>query len=198
METVRAFIAVDIGDAVRGELEKLQRRLRGAHADVKWVKPENIHLTLDFLGHVDIDKIRPLEAAMAQAVQRLEKFSIAVSGTGTFGKPRRPRVVWAGIADCPPLLELQRKTTEALQAAEVGFDDKPFSPHLTLGRVKSPKHMAELLDGLEKERDTALGCADLAEVLLIKSEPGPGGAKYTVLHRVALPPPYFSSLGTVK
>lgn len=186
METARLFIAVDLGETIRRELEKLQRRLKHTHADVKWVDPAKIHLTLAFLGEVDIDQIRPLEAALSQALQGVEKFSVTVSGTGTFGKPRWPRVVWAGIADCPPLMELQRKTAEALNAAAVEHDAKSFSAHLTLGRVKPPKHVAELLTELDKEKETLLGSADIAEVLLIKSELRPAGAEYTVLHRVPL------------
>ena len=186
METVRTFIAVDIDHAVRGELAKLQLRLKQAHADVRWVKPENIHLTLAFLGDVDIDRIRPLEAAMDQNLQRLEKFSLTFADTGTFGKPRRPRIIWAGINDSQPLMELQRKTTDALREAGVGFDAKPFSPHLTIGRVKSPKHVAALLDELEKEKATEIGSVEISEVLLFKSVLKSGGAEYSVLYRTAL------------
>ena len=184
METVRAFIAVDIGHAVRGELAKLQLRLKRAHADARWVKPENIHLTLAFLGDVDIARIRPLEAAMDQNLQGLEKFSLTFAGTGTFGRPRQPRVIWAGINDSPPLTELQRKTNDALQDAGIDFDTKPFSPHLTIGRVKSPRHVAALLDELEKEKTPGFGRVEISEVLLFKSVLKPGGAEYSVLYRV--------------
>lgn len=186
METARCFIAVDIDHAVRKELAKLQQRLKRAHADVKWVKPENIHLTLAFLGNVPIDEIRPLEATMDSNLQGQDKFNMTFAGTGSFGKPRHPRVVWAGINDSPPLMELQRKVVAALQEANVAFDEKPFSPHLTIGRVKSSKHAAELIDELEKEKDTELGSVEISEVLLIKSVLAPGGAEYSVLHRTAL------------
>lgn len=186
METVRTFIAIDIGGEVREGLSRLQRKLKGAHADVKWVKPENIHLTLAFLSEVAIGNIRPLEAAMDQAFLGLEKFSLKVAGTGTFGKPGRPRVVWAGMEESSPLVELRERTVGALHAAGIHFDAKPFSPHLTLGRVESPKHISALLDKLELEKDSAIGGVGIAEVRLIKSEPRPGGAKYTVLHRTPL------------
>jgi 2'-5' RNA ligase len=186
METVRAFIAVDIGGDARSKLAKLQRQLQRTHADVKWVKVESIHLTLAFLGNVPIDSIRPLEAAMDQAFQGQETFDLKVAGTGTFGKPKHPRVIWAGIEECPPLMQLQEKTVEALHAADVQFDAKPFSPHLTLGRVKSFKHISALLDALVREKDVEFGCVQISEVLLIKSKLKPGGAEYTVLHRAVL------------
>lgn len=184
LETVRTFIAIDINRAVRGELAKLQLRLKRAHAHARWVKPENIHLTLAFLGDVDIDQIRPLEAAMDEHLQGLEKFSLILAGTGSFGKPRRPRIIWAGINDSPPLMELQRKTTDALLDAGIDFDTKPFSPHLTMGRVKSPKQGSALLDGLEMEEATGFGRVEISEVLLFKSVLKPGGAEYSVLYRV--------------
>lgn len=187
METVRTFIAVDTDPAVRKELTKLQQRVKRAHADVKWVKPENIHLTLAFLGNVPIDQIRPLEAAMDSNLQGQDKFILTFAGTGSFGKPHHPHVVWAGINDSPRLMELQRKIVAALQEANIVFDEKSFSPHLTIGRVKSSKHAAELIDELEKEKETGFGSVDIAEVLLIKSVLKPGGAEYSILHRTALP-----------
>jgi len=186
METVRTFIAVDLGEEIRAALAKAQRTLQRAHADVKWVNPKNIHLTLTFLGNIPIDNIRPLEAAMEQTLQGLETFNLKVAGTGTFGKPKRPRIIWSGIEESPPLLKLQEKTVEALRAVNIQFDAKPFSPHLTLGRVKSSKHISALLEALEKDKDAEFGSAEISEVLLIKSKLKPGGAEYTVLYRTAL------------
>ncbi|MCF7848237.1 MAG: RNA 2',3'-cyclic phosphodiesterase [Kiritimatiellales bacterium] len=186
METVRAFIAVELNDAVRGELAGLQRRLKKAHADVRWVRTEGMHLTLAFLGDVPVEKFQPLETALDESFQSLEPFSVKATGIGTFGKPSRPRVVWAGIADGPPLMELQHKTVQALRKAAVDFDEKPFSPHLTLGRVKSPKNIQHMLELFEKEQATEFGSVDVTEVLLMKSELKPTGAEHTVLHRFPL------------
>jgi 2'-5' RNA ligase len=147
---------------------------------------ENIHLTLAFLGNVPIDHIRPLEAAMDQALQRLESFNLKAAGTGTFGKPKHPSIIWAGLEESPPLVALCEKTGSALHAARVEFDARPFSPHLTIGRVKSPKHITALLDVLALEKDFEFGNALITEVLLIKSVLKPSGAEYTVLHRTVL------------
>lgn len=187
METVRAFIAVDIGDEIRGKLDELQRKLKKVHADVRWVKPRRIHLTLAFLGNVAVEKLDPLKSTLDHSCQGLGAFEVEVAGTGTFGHPKHPRVVWTGIADCPPLLNLQRKVVDALLRAEVEFDNKPFAPHLTLGRVKSyDKHIESLLGKLEKVKGTSFGKVRVSEVELIKSELTPHGSEYEILHRVNL------------
>jgi len=186
METIRAFIAVDIGDAVREQLSKLQRQLRHAHADIKWMKPENIHLTLAFLGETSIDLIRPLETALEQMLEGQKAFEVHVEGTGTFGKPKHPRVVWTGLEESPALTALQKTTVKALEAAEIELDEKPFAPHLTIGRIKSPKHVDALYEELEKEKTTPFEKIDITEVQLIRSVLKPYGAEYRVLQRVAL------------
>ena len=186
METVRAFVAVDIGDGIRGKLNELQRKLRKTSANVRWVKPQNIHLTLAFLGDVPVQKLPPLKTALDENIHGLEPFELEAAGTGYFGRPNRPRALWAGIVDCPPLMELHRKTVGALQTAEIEFDDKPFSPHLTLGRIKAPTLTESLLAKLEKYKNEPLGrtCIDAAQV--IQSQLKPRGAEYTVLHRTPL------------
>ena len=186
METVRAFIAVDIGDEIREKLDGLQRKLKKVHAHVRWVKPQSMHLTLAFLGDLSVEKIIPLKTALDEAFQGLESFELEVAGTGFFGRPNRPRVIWAGIADCPPLMKLQCKTVDALQVANVEFDNKPFSPHLTLGRIKAPNHTESLLGKLDKYRDEPLGQTRIDAVQLIQSELKPSGAEHTPLHRIVL------------
>ncbi len=186
METVRAFIAVDIGDEIRAKLDELQRKIKKVHANVRWIKPPNIHLTLAFLGDVPLEKIEPLKAALDQALAGQTSFDLEAAGTGFFGKPNRPRVIWAGLSDCPPLMELRRKTVKALPALEIEFDNKPFSPHLTLGRVKAPNHTESLLGKIEKYKEAQLGHTRVAAVELIQSELKPHGAEYAVLHRVDL------------
>jgi len=186
METIRAFIAVDIGDEIRGKLDEFQRKLKECHANVRWVKPWNIHLTLAFLGDVPVQELPALGTALDENVQGLEPFDLEAAGSGFFGRHKHPHVIWAGIVDCPPLMELQRRTAEALKAAKIEFDDKPFSPHLTLGRVKTPNHTESLLGKLEKYKNEPLDRTRIDAVQLIQSELKSHGAEYTVLHRTPL------------
>lgn len=186
MNTVRAFIAVDIGDEIRGQLDALQRKLKKVHADVRWVRPANIHLTLAFLGEVPTDKIDILGPVLDTELSGVQPFSLKSSGTGYFGRAGRPRVIWAGVQDCPSLMAVQTKTVRALLNAGIECDNKPFSPHLTLGRVKAPDHTESLLEKLEKYKDSELGQTAVNTVNLMKSRLTPQGAEYTVLHQVRL------------
>ncbi|MEN7972308.1 MAG: RNA 2',3'-cyclic phosphodiesterase [Verrucomicrobiota bacterium] len=182
METIRAFIAVDIGEEIREKLDQLQRKLKKVHANVRWVKPQNIHLTLAFLGDIPIEKLDPLKTALDKGVQEMAPFELKAFSCGFFGRPKHPRVVWAGIADCPPLMELQCKTIEALQCLKIEPDNNPFSPHLTLGRVKSTdQHTEPLLGKLEKYKEEPLGQTRIDAVQLIQSQLKPHGAEYSVL-----------------
>ena len=187
METIRAFIAVDIGDEIRSKLDALQRTLKKVHSNVRWTQPKNMHLTLAFLGDVPITELDRISPVIDRACRGVEAFELKANGIGTFGKPRHPRVLWAGIAACPPLTALQQRIGEAMLAAEIAYDRKPFSPHMTLGRVKSiDRHTQPLLGKLEKYADMAFGSVLVSGVELMKSELMPHGVQYAVLHRMAL------------
>jgi 2'-5' RNA ligase len=186
METIRTFIAADLGEDIRRHLDELQRKLKKSHADVRWVKPRAMHLTLAFVGQTETDKVGALTAALDASLRLQPPFELQAHGTGTFGKPTHPRVIWAGISDNPALRETRQFVVEALKLADIPFDEKPFSPHLTLGRVKSAAHIPSLLQKLEKAQDADLGKTTVAEILLYQSVLARGGAEHTVLHRTPL------------
>lgn len=186
MESIRAFIAIDIGSEIRARLDELQQKLIPTDADVRWVKPENIHLTLAFLGNVPAENFQALENALDERLQRLEPFQLTAQGTGVFGRRSRPSVVWAGIEESPPLFTLQQRVVSALEAASIPFANKRFRPHLTLGRFKSLTHLDELFQTLEKEEARFFGTTEISSMELIKSELKPTGAEHTVLHRTDL------------
>jgi RNA 2',3'-cyclic 3'-phosphodiesterase len=185
MKNIRVFVAIEISESLRAALSDLQGRLKMTGADIRWVRPESIHLTLAFVGDIPRIQIEPLKAALNASV-REKAFDFNVTGIGTFGNLRNPRVLWAGISPCPALEHLRRQTVEALGTAGVDFDDKAFSPHLTIGRFKSPRNLSALKQQLEKEKSGNFGSEKAQEVQLIKSELRPDGAKYTVLFRFPL------------
>ena len=145
-----------------------------------------MHLTLAFLGEVEEDRIEPIKTALDQALQARAPFELKVHGTGTFGHSRHPRVIWAGIEPCPALLEAQQKIIDALRTENSAFDEKPFSPHLTLGRVKSAAHLPSLMQKLEKAAEIELGGTTITEILLFQSERTARGTEHAVLHRIPL------------
>jgi len=187
METIRAFISVDIGDEIRGRLDELQRKLKKIHANVRWANPGNMHLTLVFLGDMETDRMNEVKKILDHAVGERSSFELVATGTGYFGKPDSPRVVWVGLADCPALQALQRRIAQELADAEIGFDNKPFSPHLTLGRIKGiDRHTGPLLERIERYGKTAFGNTTIDRVELIRSVLTPRGAEYSVLHSALL------------
>lgn len=187
MDTVRAFIAVDIGNEIRGKLDELQRKLKKVHANIRWVKPRNIHLTLAFLGEVPANRVDSIKEALRDACAGQPAFDLIAVGTGFFGKPRYPRVIWAGVSDCAPLKALQNRIGHALHQSGIEFDEKRFSPHLTLGRVKGiDRHIEPLLEKIGKYGEADLGGACIAHVELVQSKLAPHGAEYEILQRVAL------------
>jgi len=178
---IRAFFAIGLPPEFRHEIARLQGLLKKTQAEVKWVRPESVHLTLKFLGQVAEETIDPLAAQAADNVSRIPAVTLGLSGTGVFPGPKRPRVAWVGLTgDISVIRELQRGVEEA--AAEFGFEreKRTFSPHLTLGRIRSSKGVGGLLSELDRLDPKPLEFL-AREVILFKSDLKPTGAVYTPL-----------------
>lgn len=183
---IRTFIAIELPEAFRTEALRLTRELKRAGADVKWARPEGIHLTLKFLGNASEEAIPPLAADVGAAVAGFGELNLTASGTGLFPDEKRPRVVWVGLTgDLLRLIELQQIIERT--AAGHGFEpeNRPFHPHLTVGRIKSPKGARSLVDELKKQTTNPLDFS-AREVIIFKSDLKPTGAEYTALHRLPL------------
>ena len=130
---IRLFVAIPLPEPVRQRLQSLCCGLRGA----KWLRPENIHLTLRFIGEVRNDLARDFDAALAQI--RAPGFELVLDGTGSFGRGRRPHTVWAGVVKSEPLIRLQAKVEAALVRAGCPPEGRKFSAHVTLARLSRAK-----------------------------------------------------------
>jgi 2'-5' RNA ligase len=185
--SIRSFVALEIPEDVRGALGDAVQALRRTGAHVGYVAPQNIHLTLVFLGDVLEEDVPALAAGLNAVAGRHPPFSFSVSGLGYFGDPRSPRVVWAGIPDAPPVLAALQAAVAAL-ARERGIpvEDRPFRPHLTLGRVRSRRGAGELTAALASLRNTAFGVVPVRRVLLMRSELDRPAARYSALHEAQL------------
>jgi 2'-5' RNA ligase len=182
MDDIRSFIAIEIPSPLKARMEEIQRQLRRTDADVKWVRPEAIHLTLKFLGSIRQEDVERISQALAPVLADGESFEVRVLGMGCFPNPRNPRVVWLGVDQGKDALaSLQRAIEQKM--AELSFppEDRPFSPHLTLGRVRSPRGRAGLAQALEKHQGVEIGTFQAQEVILFRSELRPSGAVYTKL-----------------
>jgi 2'-5' RNA ligase len=184
VEQVRCFIAIGLPDQIKAGLKELQAQLEsGGQTQVKWVDPYSIHLTLKFLGGVDVAKITPITAAMEEAVRGVAPFYLKVEGLGAFPNLRRVQVVWVGVGgEVDRLAHLQQRLESSL--AQLGFtpENRRFTPHLTLARVRDRASSGER-EGLGQiiaaTRFEAANSFPVAAVSLVKSQLTREGAIYS-------------------
>jgi len=184
MAEIRTFIAIAVDPVIITRLAGVQQQLRAAGADVGWTRPEGMHITLKFLGNVPQERMPAIGEALDAVAVRFAPFTISVEGTGGFPTVQRPRVLWAGIrAGSETLTAMAAAVDDALAALDFPRDARPFRAHLTLGRVKSPANLSGLSALLEAHARDSFGEMTAADMLLMRSELSPQGARYTALHR---------------
>lgn len=186
---MRLFIAIDLPEVLIKKIKILQDEIkRGCRARVSWSIPENIHLTLKFLGEVQEGKIDDIKEKIEDAGKGVGPFLLSVNGIGYFPNPHRPRVIWVGIKTYDNMLNTLYERLES-GLKELGFEkeDRRFHPHLTLGRIKeitrktALKGMPDNLNGSDE-----LGKFKAEGICLYKSELNPKGAVYTKLFECKL------------
>ena len=184
---MRCFIAISLPDERKAEISGIQERLKTAGADVSWTRPEGMHLTLKFLGDLEEKIISKIERSLDMAVDGITTFTLSVSGVGIFPDMRRPRVIWIGLnEDGSNLIKLHKGVGEELRKIGFPAEERRFTPHITLGRLRSNKNKDRLFELIEEEKTAELGSFKVSEVHLIKSELRPSGAIYTELYSVML------------
>lgn len=188
---VRAFIAIDLPEEVIKKLRLVSRELQRKVSDVpvRWVPPENIHLTLKFLGDVSVRNLDLLAKLLRVEAAERRPFEFSVGGLGAFPGTNNPRVIWVGVEAPDELRALQRGIETA--AARLGYAEerRDFRPHLTLGRVSrnaNSRQMGHLRDVLRHSEVGFLGVAQVQFVHLFKSELSPQGSVYTKLYTAPL------------
>jgi 2'-5' RNA ligase len=185
--TLRLFVAVTLDTAVRQALAAAGEELRAIAPGVSWVRAENLHLTLKFLGAVDEAMVPALIEALHRAVERHRPFGAEVRGLGAFPSAARARVVWAGVTTgVHPLRALARAVDDA--TADLGFprEERPFAAHVTLARVRELRKSPALAQVLETGAARPFGVVSVKDVTLMRSELSPRGSRYTSLGLVAL------------
>ena len=185
---MRSFIAIELPETIKKALAGFQQELGKCGADVRWVRPDNIHLTLKFLGDIEEDKADIIAEKIKGTCKGQSGFKLGISGTGVFPNKRAPRVLWAGIELNGGIKSLQEGIEEAM--ASLGFEreKRRFSPHLTLGRFRSSRGKQAVLDKMDAYTENIFGLMNVKSVLLMRSELEPKGAKYTKIAEAILNP----------
>ena len=191
--TIRSFIAVELPEDIKRGLKRIQTEL-GLDRDnfVKCVSPEGIHLTLKFLGGVPPQKIKDIVSFMEAASQGIKPFELQITEVGAFPDFRRPRVVWVGLkGDIDKLVAWQQRLDDGLVPLGFAKENRPFTPHLTLARVRetcSPgdrQRLGEAVANLQVQVDDKFTVNALS---LMRSQLLPAGAVYSLQAEIKLKP----------
>ena len=193
MTPLRAFIAIEIPPSIQQAIHANTADLRRALGPnwVKWVPAQNLHLTLKFLGDISSANVPLLSDMLTTEATRLAPFPLRVSGLGSFPNPKRARVIWLGLHAPAALTALVRGIEAACVRLGYEAEERPFSPHLTIGRVKQPipaEAQSAVASALERTQIGDLGVATVDALHLFKSDLKPSGAVYTKIFSAPLQP----------
>ncbi len=178
---MRAFIACDLDKSLKEKLEELICRLRRRGGDIRWVKPEGMHLTLKFLGEIGEETAVKVKNALGVLASRHKPFRLNFQGTGTFPPGHKARVLWVGIKESPDLKALQEDLEREMEGLGFPSEERGFHPHLTLGRVKSSLGLGPVIQEFEKEAAAIFGETEVLRLTFFQSTLKPTGAEYSIL-----------------
>jgi 2'-5' RNA ligase len=173
---MRLFTAILLPPDMLLRLERLLSTLR-PEALIKWSPLDNLHITTKFIGNWPESRLPELDAALA-AVPARDSFELHIRDLGWFPDHRAPRVLWAGVKNCPALLDLANETEARLEPLGIAKEDRAFTPHLTLARIKNPVPLNRLRERVEELRPTDLGAFQARSFSLFRSDPGSNASVY--------------------
>lgn len=183
---IRTFIAVTLAESVIEQIAKIYSDLQEPRADIRWVRLEGLHVTLKFLGNINRHQVEPVLAVMREIAQGCRPFNVVAQGIGTFPNLRRPQTVWVGLQG-QDLSTLKVALENALISLDFPSEARKFTPHLTLGRVRSRQGWEHLVPVIKAHEQTVFGESAIRHLTLYQSDLHPGGAVYTPLGSAAFP-----------
>ena len=184
---MRAFIAIELSEEIRADLARIQSHLKYSGADVKWIETGNIHLTLKFLGDIAEENCEKIKSILDEIGRSIKPFEISIKDIGAFPNINYPRVIWVGLDKGVNESKIfAEKINE--EVLKIGFqkEPRPFAPHLTIGRVRSPKNKDALKDKILTLQLKAYTLQLIRSIVLFKSTLTPKGPIYTKLHEAHL------------
>jgi RNA 2',3'-cyclic 3'-phosphodiesterase len=182
-ESIRAFVALRTSPDIEGTIEQFIDPLRAFSNGIRWVSRTNFHLTLRFLGNeAPVAKLEIMAAHLAVIAGQTQPFSLIVQGVGGFPYLARPRVIWIGL-QADGLIKLAADVRAAARRAGFGDADHPYTPHLTIARVRDSKGLNDLQRVLNDARERHFGVSTISSMALYRSILDSAGARYIELHR---------------
>ena len=179
---MRAFLAIGLPPPIRTALETLQQDLAHSGADVKWVEPAHLHVTLKFLGEIADEQRQAIEVLLKRVADRHRSFALGLGSVGAFPSVTAPRVIWVGLTvGHEHVSQLATAIDEAGAAFAVEKDVRPFSPHLTIGRVRSSRRRQELVRQLQRTAWEPPPPWQVGSLTFYQSILSSAGPSYTVL-----------------
>lgn len=181
---MRTFVAIDLPAEIRRSITRLLDLLRPAASQVRWSRPESLHVTLKFIGELSPDDLPEATKRLA-SIRTGGPFALQVRGAGYFPNERAPRVIWLGLDSGPELSSLAAEVEEALLPLGIAKEKRPFAPHLTLGRLKIPSRIPAVQEILRKQEPLEFGSFIAKEFYLYESQLSPQGSVYRKIARFA-------------
>lgn len=177
---MRLFVALNLSDGVRRALTGLIAKLKPKSSGARWINAENLHVTLKFIGHVENDRLRPIQEALT-TIHSPQVIDLQYRGIGFFPNERHPRVVWCGVAASPNLAALAADIDRVLEPLGIESEGRPYTPHLTLARVKTEEGVVDLVRAANEMNSYDFGEAHESNFHLYESLLKPSGAQYNRL-----------------
>jgi 2'-5' RNA ligase len=184
---MRLFVAIEIPADIRVAFGVFIKELRIAQPQAKWVRAENLHVTLKFLGNTEPEKLQAVQTALSP-IRSEQSVHLEFRGSGFFPNEKKPRVFWAGLQASSNLAELAARIDEAMHGLNFPLERRPFVPHLTLARFEPPEVSPKLLNVVRLRTLDSFGSLTATEFHLIESKLKPAGAEYTTVQTVRFAP----------
>ena len=185
----RIFIAVPLDPALRNAVGALERQLEAVGVALRWIKPENLHFTLRFLGQISPAQLSRARRAARETAEGTETFRIRLAGLGVFPSVRRPQVVWAGVTEGEERLrDLARRLDDTLARQRFPKEPRSFQAHLTLARIKGPGQLPSLEAAMASLEGVEVGEQAVSSLVVMESLLRPSGALYVPVEEVPLSP----------
>jgi 2'-5' RNA ligase len=185
MPPIRTFISLPLPSDVQAKMAGIQQTLKTSNADVKWEVAEKLHLTLKFLGNVEGGRLQKLTQILKASLQTASAFDLVFQSLGCFPSLASPRIVWIGSEMKPELRDLSTRIEDACHQLGFEREDRPFHPHVTLGRVKGSRNIRRLTESL-KSLTLEPFQVRCREVCIMRSDLHPTGSTYTLLTSIPL------------